>query len=295
MSLTRTLALVTAVSACALSAARADLKPMRLESPPASVSLDLGITHIQIDYHRPSVRGRIIWGGLVPYGQVWRTGANNATTLSFDNPIKIAGTLVPAGKYAFFAIPDQAEWTLIISKQADIWGAYEYKQSEDVMRVKVKPETATTPEALVYLLTPTSEQSAKMTLEWAGLRVAMDLDVDVHGIYKTRLLEAVGKANKMSPESWSVFQQAAQYYFKRDMELDQALAWANESIRIKESFWNYELKARILEKTGKRADAIAAMKKAIELAKAKPLGQGGPPKEYTEALEKDLAAWQQKR
>lgn len=274
------------------SVARADLKPMRLESPPASVSLDLGIAHIQIDYHRPSVRGREIWGGLVPYGQVWRTGANNATTIAFDNPVTIGGKELPAGKYAFFAIPDPAEWTLILSKQADIWGAYEYKQSEDVLRVKVKPEPATTPEALVYLLTPTSEQAARMTLEWAGLRVGLDLAVDVHGIYKARLLEAVAKAKKSNPASWSVYQQAAQYYFKRDMELDRALQWVNQSIKIKDSFWNWELKARILEKTGKRPEAIEAMKKAIALSKAKPLGKGGPPREYTEGLERDLAAWE---
>lgn len=292
MSTIRTVALAVLSLAAAGAAARADVKPLRLESPPASVSIDIGITKIKIDYHRPSVRGRQVWGGLVPYGQVWRTGANNATTIAFDTPVKIAGRELPAGRYAFFAIPEPLEWTLIISKQADIWGAYEYKQSEDVMRVATRPEKVPTPEALVYQLTPVGEQAARMTLEWAGLRVGLDLEVDVHGIYKSRLLEAVAAASKSNPDSWSVLQQAAQYYFKRDMELGRALEWTNESIRLKESFWNYELKARILDKQGKRTDAILAMKKAIELSKAKPLGQGGPPKEYTEGLEKDLAAWQ---
>jgi len=231
----------------------------------------------------------------VPYGQVWRAGANEATTITTDGPVKFAGRDLPAGKYGFFAIPDAKEWTLILSKQADIWGAYAYKESEDILRVKVKPETAPPSEYLAYHLVPASDDKARLVLDWAGLRVGLDLAVDVHANYKKVVLDVVSKARADNPADWSVYLQAAQYYFKRDMELDKALAWVNQSIKLRESFWSYELRARIEERTGKRDAAVKDMTRAIELSKAKPFGQGGPPKEYTENLEKDLAAWKAKK
>jgi Protein of unknown function (DUF2911) len=273
--------------------ASAQIKQLR-ESPAASVGLDMGISNVKIDYHRPAVKGREIWGKLVPYGEAWRTGANEATTITFSDAMKVEGKDVPAGTYGFFAIPQKDKWTLILSKQNKIWGAFDYKQSEDVLRFDVIPTAAPDTEYLAYRLMPTSLDTAKVLLNWEKLQVAFTVTADVKGIYRKHLDEQLAKANAEDPKSWSAFLIGARYYDKENLDSAKALGFVESSIKLREGFANWETKARILQKAGKSVEAQSAMSKAIELAKKTPEASR-PPKEYMDNLEKDLSSWKAKK
>ncbi|SHJ51368.1 Protein of unknown function [Hymenobacter daecheongensis DSM 21074] len=139
-------------------------------SPPATVTTTVGTTTVTIDYSRPSVKGRKVFGGeLVPYNAVWRTGANEATTFSVDKAVKIEGQALPAGKYALFTIPSATEWTIIFNKTANQWGAYEYDQKQDALRVKVKAQKTAAP---VEQFTITADKSGKVNLMWENTQAS---------------------------------------------------------------------------------------------------------------------------
>lgn len=156
--------------------------PKVRQSPTASVSQDLGLTHVTITYHRPAVKGRVIWGGLVPYGKVWRAGANEATTITFSGPVKVAGHDVPAGTYAFFAIPDKDHWTLILDKNPKQWGAFSYKPSEDLLRFEVTPSASPMQEWLDYSIELTDQATATVTLHWEKLAVSFPVTAEIPGL-----------------------------------------------------------------------------------------------------------------
>lgn len=148
-------------------------------SPKASVSQTVGFTDITISYSRPGVKGRKIWGGLVPYDKVWRAGANEATKITFSTDVMIEGKKLPAGSYGFFAIPGKKEWTLIFNKVADQWGAFEYNEAEDALRISVKPEKGNFTEWLRYEITKTSDTTATVSLEWENLKVPFKVEVEI--------------------------------------------------------------------------------------------------------------------
>ncbi|MBS1785681.1 MAG: DUF2911 domain-containing protein [Acidobacteria bacterium] len=156
--------------------------PKVRQSPAASVSQELGLTKLEITYHRPAVKGRVIWGGLVPYGQVWRAGANEATTIAFTGPVKVAGHAVPAGTYALFAIPGKDRWTLILSKNAKQWGAFKYKQAEDDLRFEATLQAAPMQEWLDYTVDLKDQASAVVTLHWEKLAVSFPVTVEIPGL-----------------------------------------------------------------------------------------------------------------
>jgi hypothetical protein len=163
-------AMITAFLAVSLSACAQDDKDKR-PSPPTKATGKAGNTTITIDYSAPSVKGRKIFGGLEPYGKVWRAGANEATVIEFDNDVKIEGKALPKGKYGFFAIPNENEWTLIFSKTWNQWGAYRYKQEDDALRVKVKPsKTSSLTEKLNYTV-----NGGKVTLAWENTAVSFNV------------------------------------------------------------------------------------------------------------------------
>jgi hypothetical protein len=145
-------------------------------SPKASVMQVVGFTEIQIDYGRPGVKGRKIWGELVPYNKVWRAGANEATVFSFSTDVTIEGKKLPAGKYSFFVIPNKGEWILIFNKVSEQWGAFEYNESQDVLRVTVKPKETNFVEWLTYSFDKTGDHSAVISLDWEKLKVPFKIE-----------------------------------------------------------------------------------------------------------------------
>lgn len=154
-------------------------KPQIRVSPKAEVMQTVGFTEVKIDYSRPGVKGRIIWGELVPYDKVWRAGANEATKFTFSTDVFINGKQLKAGSYSFFAIPGAEEWTLIFNKVADQWGAFEYNEAEDALRIKVVPIDNDFVEWLTYTITRTSDTTADIKLEWEKLKIPFTLEVRI--------------------------------------------------------------------------------------------------------------------
>jgi hypothetical protein len=150
-------------------------------SPKAMVEQTVGFTEVTIEYGRPGVKGRTIWGGLVPYNAVWRAGANEATKITFSTDVKIDGKKLKAGSYSFFAIPTQKTWTLIFNKVADQWGAFEYNDVEDALRVVVTPiQNNCWQEWLTYTINKTSDKKAVVTLEWEKIKVPFNVEVEIN-------------------------------------------------------------------------------------------------------------------
>lgn len=154
-------------------------KEVRL-SPKAEVEQMVGFTNVSISYSRPAVKERVIWGGLVPYNKVWRSGANEATKFVFNDNVKINGKKLSKGAYSFFTIPGEKEWTIIFNKVAGQWGAFEYNEAEDALRIKVKPQkNGEFVEWLTYNITKTSDNAALVTLEWEKLKIPFNIEVDL--------------------------------------------------------------------------------------------------------------------
>lgn len=266
-----------------LAAQSTMVKPFQ-PSPSASVSQDLGICNVKIDYSRPGVKGRAIWDGLVPYGKVWRTGANGATVITFSHPVKVAGKDLPAGSYAFFAIPGPKAWTLILNGNPRQWGAEEYKPAEDVLRFEATPEARSTPEEyLQYTIHVKSPEALRVELAWEKLAVGFDVALDTPGIYWAYLEKTLAgaKAGEAAP-----FTAGARYCLNAGVHLDQGLAWADQSLKAKETFQGFEVKARLLQKLGRTAEALPLLDRAAALAEAAKV-----PQAYLDGLKKAKADW----
>ncbi len=263
----------------------------------------VGDAKISIVYHRPNIKGRAgkIYGCqaeseiqkgnntgpcLVPNGQVWRAGANNNTTIEFSTDVTINGQPLSAGKYGFFAIPQDNEWTLIFSKANDQWGAFSYKQDQDVLRVKATPTTLATPrETLAYEFDNVVANNATVTLSWETKAVGFTVNVgDINARVVNYIRDAIKnrKADDVRP-----LNQGAGFVFNNKMKAnyDEALGWLDESIKVKETVGNLSAKARLLAEMGKKADAIAAGEKAIQL------GKSSNPPANTSGLESEVQKW----
>jgi hypothetical protein len=239
-------------------------------SPQASVSQTIGTTTVSLNYHRPQVRGRRIWGELVPFGQVWRTGANEATTITFSDPVRVDGKPVPAGTYALFSIPGPEQWTVILNKRWRQLGAYEYQPKEDLIRFDVKAKVVKEhTEWLTYEVYPASRASAYVDLYWEKLRVSFRVDVDVDTMVTTRMKRAMAKSGD---RDWKIYADAAEYCVEQEKDLSQALAWAEKSIKIQENSTNLSVKAHILRALGQPTQALQVLEKALKVARAQNAG-----------------------
>lgn len=231
-------------------------------SPNASVTQTVGVTDITIKYSRPGVKGREIWGKLVPYGEVWRAGANENTTIRFSTPVKVDGHELPAGIYGFQTIPTQGDWTVIFSKDADEWGAFSYKQEHDALRIQVKPQPAAAPrERMGFDFEDVTDTSAKVVLSWEKLEVPFTVEVDTPALVQAKLKDAV---------RWQTPYQAANYCIQNNTCLDEASRWLDASIAMQENYQNLRAKALLL---AKKNDPGAAGFAQRALAAAKSLPQ----------------------
>src|SRR5437764_7651992 len=161
-----------------LAHAQSTILDLPRPSQHAVVTQRIGITDITLNYHRPLVNGRKIWGGLVPYGEVWRSGANENTTISFSTPVKVEGHELPAGTYGLQTIPTAGDWTVIFSKDANEWGAFSYKQADDALRIQAKPQPAEMRERLAFEFDDVTDTSAKVVLHWEKLKVPFTVEAD---------------------------------------------------------------------------------------------------------------------
>jgi hypothetical protein len=244
----------------AVSPAHAQQKMYQI-SPAASVSQTVGLTDIAVTYHRPGVRGREIWGKLVPYDKVWRAGANEATTVSFSDDVTIAGKQVKAGMYAFFVIPGQREWTVILNSQAKQWGAYSYDSTKDVAKFSMKPEAAPNEERLSYSFTDLMGSSVKLVLRWEKISLPITIDVNPDANFEKAIKAALA-------QPWQQYNNYAQYCLSSKTSWDKGMEAVDKSIAINENASNLRTKAELLAQAGKREDAIELAKKAIAVGKS---------------------------
>lgn len=266
------------------AAAALEDTPFPQRSPWASVQQTIGTTVIAVDYHRPAVRGRSIWGSLVPYHQVWRAGANEATTIRFSDDVKIQGQDVAAGTYSLFMIPRPDTWTVILNRRAKQWGAYEYDPRLDVVRVDVRPRANGHTNWLTYVLDPNGETTAYVQLFWEKVKVSFLVEVDVEAITTARMKKLFAQR----PKDWKVYCEAAEYGLQQKVPLPQAFTWVERSLALQTNPTNLAVKARLHFEAGQRAAAIALMQSALDLARKRKA-----PGSVTGPLAADLAAWQQ--
>jgi hypothetical protein len=235
-------------------------------SPACTLKQRVGLTDIEIVYSRPGVKNRTIFGGIVPYGQVWRTGANSATKVTFSTPVKLNGTDIPAGTYALFTIPGEDEWTIIINKGAAQWGAFQYDEKADVARFKVTPmQLAEQIETFTIEFNLIRDESAVVNLVWDHTVVPIKLEIELTDKIVPQIEAAIASPDKKSD---GFYFQAATFYYNHDQDLHKALDWVNvglaDNSRI--SYEMLHLKAQILAKQGDKEGAIAAAKQSSELA-----------------------------
>jgi len=231
-------------------------------SPPQTIKQDFGLSSIELSYSRPGVKNRKVFGDLVPYGKVWRTGANNATTISFEDDVAIGGTKVPAGKYGLLTIPDKDKWIIIITKQLDVTNPVAYKQESDVARAEVKPVTLKDKvETFTMQFANVTSSTCDLDMMWENTAVAVPITQDVESVVMKQIDEAMNKDNRP-------YFQAAMFYLNTGKDLNQAVAWFDKAIAQQpDGYWIYHQKANALAKLGKKDEAKASAQKSIELAK----------------------------
>lgn len=264
----RVIVRICAGAACALfialqSPAQPPL-PVPQPSPLASVSQTIGVAKVDVSYHRPAVKGRKVWGGLVPLGEVWRAGANENTAISFSTPVRIGGTTLPAGTYGLHMIPTGGPWTIILSTNASSWGSYFYKQSEDALRFSVTPVQEQFHEWLQYEFNAITDTSAILSLLWENLRVPITLSFDTPGLVLAYARDT--HLRGVAGFTWQGFNQAAQYSLQHGGDLTEALGWIDRSLQYGTNFINLQTKAAILEKRGDAAGAKALRSRAMQVA-----------------------------
>jgi len=225
-------------------------------SPDATVTQFVGVTEVKIDYSSPAVKGRKIWGELVPFGEIWRTGANEATTITFSDAVKVNGSELPAGTYGIHTIPGESEWEFIFSKDTKIDGSSNFDKEKEVLRVKAKPEEHHFMERMTFLFTNVTDNSASVNLLWDKLNVSFNIEINTQELFLSKAREQL---------SWSPTFQAAQYCLTTNTNLEEAYKWIEASCLISEVYWNTRVKAQIQNKLGMKSEAIATMEKAIEL------------------------------
>jgi hypothetical protein len=253
--------ILTVASALFLLTADAQLRTPA-PSPTQTVKQDFGLSSIELNYSRPGMKGRKIYGDLVPFGKVWRTGANNATTITFGEDVTIGGKKVAAGKYGLLTIPDKNNWTLIITKQLDATSPASYKQEMDVVRVEAKPmKLDNNVESFTIQFANVKPTSVDLQLMWENTVVSLPITTDV----ETKVMAQID--NLMNKDNRPYFG-AAMYYMDNGKDLNQALAWFDKAVELNPTaFWIHHQRANALAKLGKKEEAKAAAKKSMELAK----------------------------
>lgn len=261
----RTLVLTSLALLCAAPAARAQAPTLVLPkaSQRATVAQTVGLTTVSLTYDRPAVKGREIWGKLVPYDSVWRAGANENTVIAFTSPVRVGGKELPAGRYGVHMIPTANDWTVVLSRQADAWGSFSYDQKEDAVRLPAVPAEAPFQEYLAYTLDAPEPGSVTATMRWEKLAVPFTVEVDYKQVVVDSLRQQLRGLGRFFWQPWA---QAAAWCAGNDVNLAEASEWAQSSIAINENFTNLRLKATLLEKLGDPTNAASLRRRAFELA-----------------------------
>ena len=252
--------IITGFIACAFLTAGAQLKTPA-PSPAQTVKQEFGLSNVELSYSRPAMKGRKIFGDLVPFGAIWRTGANSATTLTFGDDVTINGTKVPAGKYGLLTIPDKKSWTLIISKQTDVTSPTAYKPEMDVVRVTADvAKVKSAAESFTIQFANVKPTTLDLQIAWDKSAVTLPITTEID----SKVMASIDAAMKSDKPPYF---QAAMYYMDNGKDLNQALNWFNKAVEAQpNAFWIQHQWANCLAKLGKNNEAKAAAQKSRELA-----------------------------
>lgn len=254
--------ILTAAAAFFLVAADAQQLKTPAASPSQTIKQEFGLSSIELNYSRPGVKNRKVYGDLVPFGKVWRTGANQATTLTFGDEVTIGGKKVPAGTYGLLTIPDKNSWTFIISKQVDVTSPAAYKQDMDVVRVEAKPMKTDYPfETFTMQFANVKPTTVELMLLWENTAVALPISTDVDAKVMKQIDDLMNKDSKP-------YFGAAMYYMENGKDLNQAMVWFDKAAQVQpKAFWVHHQRANALAKLGRKEDARAAAKTSMDLAR----------------------------
>jgi hypothetical protein len=256
----------TCLIVCLLAFAIATKAQLKTPAPSSTQTIkqEFGLGSIELSYSRPGMKGRKIFGDLVPFGKVWRTGANGATTITFADEVTIGGQKVPAGKYGLLTIPDKDSWTIIITKQLDVTQPAAYKQENDVVRVQAKPVgVKDKAETFTMQFANVKSNSIELHMMWDKTDVALPITTEVDSKVMNQINEALKTDDAKTP-----YFSAAVYYMENGKDLNKALEWFNKSVQQNpKAFWAYYQRANCMSKLGKKQEAIESANKSIELAK----------------------------
>lgn len=239
-------------------------------SPKSGIYQKVGLTDIKVTYHSPAVKKREIWGKLVPFGKVWRAGANENTVIKFSTDITVGGHLLTAGRYGLHMIPGEKEWTIIFSKNHSSWGSYFYNKKDDALRVNVIPGKSEFTEWLTFEFRDRNKDSVKLVFRWENLSLSLDFKVDTTKI----VLQNFRKELKSLPFwYWRGTYGAAKYCLDNEVNYEEALKWIDQSINVEENFLNLMLKSKLLDKLGRTAESLTLKKYAKKNALDRELAQ----------------------
>lgn len=234
-------------------------------SPAVKINTTIGLTDVTLEYSRPGVKGRDrnIFGGLLPYGEVWRTGANASTKITFSDSVKVAGQPLAPGTYALYTIPTKDEWTIIFSKHLELWGAMGYKPDQDALRVKVKPTNLSEPvETFTLDIANYSNNTANLNIMWDFVKVSVPIETEVDKKVMASIQEIMAKP----VENAGTYFQAANYYYRNGKDKEQALKWVDQALALEDRYYMQYLKALILTDLNRPKEALQAAQRSKELA-----------------------------
>lgn len=266
------------------------LSAQELPTPSSKASIDqrIGLTDIRVDYHRPNVNDRAVFGDLVSFGDVWRTGANKATSVTFSTEVMIMEDVLPAGTYSLFTIPNENMWTIIFNTETELWGTGDYKQVNDVLRVDVDAKSASFAETFTIGFEDVTKNSGILCLTWAETSACLPIQVDV----ESQALENIRVAVASDDATWGVFRNSASYYMDNNIDNDQALTWMKRSVELKDDNWySLYLLGKAYHVNGDRKNAKKTGKNALKLYRSTTEDGARP---YEGMLEAALEEWKKK-
>lgn len=231
-------------------------------SPLGKVEQKVALTNISIEYSRPSVRGREIFGKLIPYGEVWRTGANKATKLTVDTDMMIGGTAVEEGSYSLFTVPGKKEWKVILNEETELWGTGDYNPDHNVAEFTIKPEKSDKTETMLFYFDQINNGEANLIFEWAEIQLTIPVEVE----YMERSIENIQTELDKLDSKFRIYNNAASFYLENDMDSEKALEYAEKSVENEAHFWNVRTLSEAHAANGDYKAAIETARHSMKLA-----------------------------
>lgn len=250
-------------------------------SPSAMVKQRVGLTDVTIEYSRPAMRGRVIFGGLVPYNELWRTGANKATSLTFSTPVYMNNNTIEPGTYSLFTIPNEGEWQFILNANTELWGTQGFNSDDNILAFTVPVNKHEAQESMSISIENISDNSADIVIKWENVSVSIPFEVKT----SEQAMVNINMALEENPEDWRVYRNAANYYYSHDIDLPQALQYMERSLELNnENWYSHFLYAEMLAKNSQNHEAEDEAKEALELGR-KSAEAAGTSFEYSGLIE----------